>query len=110
MDENECRQIMECMEQQARDRIHSTKDFRTADDLAKAFGKGPRWIERLETWKQNHEVFAIEEEGQELFPVYAFDPSRGFRPHLALAEVLGIFGNHWTSWGIAFWFAGVNGF
>jgi hypothetical protein len=110
MDENERRQTLERMEQQARDYIHLTRDFRTADDLAKSFGKGSRWIEQLETWKQNREVFAIEDEGQELFPVYAFDPSRGFRPYWALTEVLGIFGNHWSAWAIAFWFAGVNGY
>ena len=44
------------------------------------------------------------------FPLYALDPDENYRPYKALAEVLRIFGETKDSWGLAFWFSGLNGF
>jgi len=109
-DRIDARQIMERMRQDAEDYIRSTKDFQVAEELAKMFGAGPGWQEQLQRWKQNRQIFSIEDAGQELFPVYAFDRTRDFRPCEALARVIDILGGCCSAWGLAFWFAGLNSF
>lgn len=109
-DRIDARQVMEHMRQEAEDHIRSTKDFRVAEELAKMFGTESGWQEQLQRWKQNRQIFSIEDAGQELFPVYAFDRARDFRPYEALARVIDILGSHCSAWGLAFWFASLNSF
>ena len=61
-------------------------------------------------WKKDGAIFAIQHKGNDYFPMYALDAEENYRPYKALAEVLRIFGETKTGWGIAFWFAGLNSF
>jgi hypothetical protein len=61
-------------------------------------------------WKKDGAIFAIQHKGNDYFPMYALDAEENYRPCKALAEVLRIFGETKTGWGIAFWFAGLNSF
>jgi hypothetical protein len=61
-------------------------------------------------WKKDAAIFAIQHKGNDYFPMYALDAEENYRPYKALAEVLRIFGETKTGWGIAFWFAGLNSF
>jgi hypothetical protein len=106
----DARQAMARMQQEAEDHVRTTKDFRVAEELAETFGAESGWQEQLQRWKQNRQIFSIEDAGQELFPVYAFDRSRDFRPHDAMARVIDVLGGHFSAWGLAFWFAGLNSF
>jgi hypothetical protein len=112
MNESESRrQIQERMQLDAEAYIRSTGDFRTPDELAALFGigaKGIDWRRQLQTWKLEQKLFSIEDGGQELFPIYAFDFN--FLPHEAVGEVLRIFGSRYQGWGVASWFAGTNSF
>lgn len=109
-DRIDARKIMVRMQQEAEDHIRSTKDFRPAEELRKMFGAESGWQEQLQRWKQDRQIFSIEDSGQELFPMYAFDQTHDFRPCEALARVIDILGSCVSAWGLAFWFAGVNSF
>jgi hypothetical protein len=61
-------------------------------------------------WKKNRQIFAVRHRGVEYFPRYALDPSTGYRPVKGLARVLGVFRGRKDDWGLAYWFASVNGF
>jgi hypothetical protein len=56
----------------------------------------------LDHWKAAQQIFSAGHEGAEYFPLYALDPG--------VREILGIFGESVSVWGIASWFAGANSF
>ena len=61
-------------------------------------------------WKRDGRIFAIRHQGADLFPDYALDANRQFRPVQELAPVLSTFGEQLDGWDIAIWFASVNSF
>ena len=61
-------------------------------------------------WKREGAIFAIPYKGIDYYPLYALDPNENYRPYKQLAEVLRIFADTKDSWGLAFWFAGLNSF
>jgi hypothetical protein len=61
-------------------------------------------------WKREGAIFAIQYKGTDYYPLYALDPNENYRPYKQLAKVLRIFGDNRDSWGLAFWFAGLNSF
>ena len=67
--------------------------------------------EQLSRWKQEARIFSIKPAGSaELFPAYGFDASSSFRPIEELADVITILTARKDGWGLAYWFASVNGF
>jgi hypothetical protein len=61
-------------------------------------------------WKKQGLIFAINHGGVDYFPGYGLDRDAGFRPVKALAKIIETFGGHKGGWGMAYWFASVNGF
>jgi hypothetical protein len=61
-------------------------------------------------WKRNRQIFAIQNEGKDYFPLYALDSGHSFRPRKAVADVLRVFGDAKDGWGTALWFASLNSF
>jgi len=61
-------------------------------------------------WKRERRIFAINSEGVDLFPAYGLDPKNSYRPRAGLKPILDIFGETKDAWGLAYWFAAVNGF
>lgn len=95
----------------ARSRILESGDFMPAGEIAKLAGyseKNPS--AQPNRWKKDGAIFAIQHKGVDYFPLYALDPDENYRPYKAVAEILRIFGETKTGWGIAFWFAGLNSF
>lgn len=74
------------------------------------FAKGAYWLEQLDHWKQNREIFSIKDQGLELFPIYEFDADGDHCPCAAVGQVLRIFGDRLSELGIASWFEGLNSF
>lgn len=60
-------------------------------------------------WKHKGKVFALSHNGCDYFPAYGLDQAGGFRPLPAMAQVLDVFAGRKDGWGLAFWFASVNG-
>jgi hypothetical protein len=61
-------------------------------------------------WKKDGAVFAIHHKGTDYYPLYALNADDNFRPYKALAEVIKIFADRKTGWGLAYWFEAVNSF
>lgn len=61
-------------------------------------------------WKREKAIFAVEKDGIDHFPLFALNPEKGYRPYPVVGEILNIFGDTRSSWALAFWFAGLNGF
>ena len=61
-------------------------------------------------WKRDGAIFAIHHKGTDYFPIYALNPDENYRPYKAVADILRVFGDTKDSWGLAFWFAGLNSF
>lgn len=95
----------------AKSRILQSGDFLPAGEIAKLAGyseKNPS--AQPNKWKKDGAIFAIQHKGVDYFPLYALDPDKNYRPYKAIAEILYVFGETKTGWGIAFWFAGLNSF
>ncbi len=95
----------------AKSRILQSGDFLPAGEVAKLAGysdKNPS--AQPNKWKKDGVIFAIQHKGVDYFPLYALDPDENYRPYKAIAEILRVFGEAKTGWGIAFWFAGLNSF
>ena len=60
-------------------------------------------------WKRNRDIFAIQHGRDDYFPLYALNPD-DYRPRKQMAEILRVFGKAKDGWGLAFWFAALNGF
>lgn len=89
----------------------SLRHMRTASEIAELAGVSPETMrQNLDQWKAAQQIFSAGHEGAEYFPFYALDPRANYRPYPAVKEILGIFGERVSVWGIASWFAGVNSF
>ncbi|MCO6059011.1 hypothetical protein NG726_20310 [Pseudomonas sp. MOB-449] len=61
-------------------------------------------------WLKDGKIFSIHHDGGDYFPSYALDELDGYRPRKAMSDVLKAFGATKDSWGVAYWFASVNGY
>lgn len=82
----------------------------TQAELANSANKLPSEIEPyLLEWKSSGMIFSVLHEGAELFPSYAFDHDE-LRPVEELKPILSLFANKKDDWGVAYWFASLNGY
>jgi hypothetical protein len=92
--------------------IRASGEFRTVPDLAKLLRVEINDLDQeLHDWKDRGEIFSIQDgtEG-ELFPLFAFDRSRGPQVSVAIPSVLEIFGDRLSDFAIAAWFIAGNGY
>lgn len=61
-------------------------------------------------WKREGRIFAIRHQGADLFPDYALDAEKQFRPIDQLAPILQAFGEQLDGWDVAIWFASASSF
>ncbi len=95
----------------ARSSILKSGDFISPKEVAKLAGyseTNPSVYPNK--WERNRQIFAIQNEGKDYFPLYALDSGHSFRPRKAVADVLRVFGDSKDGWGIALWFASLNSF
>lgn len=64
---------------------------------------------QLDKWKSAGQIFAIALPSQDYFPLFALDPQT-HRPRQAIAAIIEKFGAAKDAWGLAYWFASVNGY
>jgi hypothetical protein len=104
--------IQQRMFEDARNYVRNSGQFQTAQVLAKLFSLDlDDFQARLESWKSRGEIFSIEDgDSGELFPVFAFDETRGPRPHEAMSQILEFLANIGSKWAIASWFIGLNSY
>ncbi len=64
----------------------------------------------LTLWKTDLKVFSVEHRSIDHYPCYAFDEENGFMPAKELKPILQEFNGSRNGWGLAYWFASVNGY
>lgn len=64
----------------------------------------------LSTWKTDLKIFSVEHRSIDHYPCYAFDEENGFMPAKELKRILQEFRGSRSGWGLAYWFASVNGY
>jgi hypothetical protein len=95
----------------ARSAVLKTGDYFNAVQVAEMAGfSKANPIAQPNMWKQDGAVFAVNQGGVDLFPGYALDPAKEYRPYKVVGEVIEVFGNKKDGWGLAYWFASVNSF
>jgi hypothetical protein len=78
----------------------------TAAEVAELAGsrlKNPATL--VGRWRRERKIFSIEYGEVELFPLYALDPDRGYRPYTVVEAVMGALGLLYDGWRLARWFA-----
>jgi hypothetical protein len=86
-------------------------EMRKADEIAALAGLPIELMRRdLQEWQASGQIFAVEENGAEYFPLFALDPHAHYRPYTVVEEVLRILGALMSPWGIAGWFVATNRF
>jgi hypothetical protein len=89
-------------------KIYEGTEWYTAAQLAELAGLGAgNPAATVNRWKQSRKVFAIERDGKDHFPTYAFGPD--YRPLPALAPVLQVLAP-WSGDRIAAWFESTSAF
>lgn len=99
------------MTAEARKGALEAADWLTAMQIAELAGfsrKNPST--QPNKWKREGLIFAVQQQGVDYFPAYALDAQAGYRPLKAMAQVLEVFGGRKGPWGLAIWFASLNGF
>ena len=96
---------------QARRAVLDSADWLSAAQLAQLAGLSARNPSaQPNKWKKEGRLFAIQLAGVDYFPGYGLDAQHNFRPLRCLAEVIAVLSARKDGWGMAYWFASVNGF
>jgi hypothetical protein len=99
------------MQAEAKAHILDSGDYVRTVDIAKLAGYSDNNPSAQPSkWKRESSIFAVEHNGADYFPLFALNPDKSYKPYPALTQILRILGGRWNSWGVAFWFAAVNGF
>jgi hypothetical protein len=95
----------------AKSAILNSGDLLPAGEIAKLAGySANNPSAQPNKWKRDGAIFAIHHKGTDYFPIYALNPDENYRPYKTVADILRVFGDTKDSWGLAFWFAGLNSF
>ncbi|KAF0250908.1 MULTISPECIES: hypothetical protein [Pseudomonas] len=92
-------------------RLLSSGDFLTAEAFAVLAQLSTHQSSReLRAWKRAGNIFSLTHEDKEYFPLYAFDPTPGYRPFLPLAAIITTLGSSKHDWAMALWFGSSNSY
>jgi len=99
------------MQAEAKSTILDSGDYLRAAEIAKLAGYSEtNPSAQTSKWKRDKSIFAVEKDGVDYFPSFALNPERSYKPYSAVGAVLDVFQDTKSSWGLAFWFAGLNSF
>lgn len=95
----------------AKEKVLSSTLWITADGVASRSGLDAKNIKSLlQTWEREKRIFCVYHRGASLFPIYAFDQKNSWMPNKMLGLIIKAFENQKSSWAMAIWLAGANGF
>jgi len=99
------------MQAEAKAQILESGDYLRAAEIAKLAGYSEsNPSAQTSKWKRDKSIFAVEMNGVDYFPAFALNPEKSYKPYSAVGEVLDVFQDSKSGWGLAFWFAGLNSF
>lgn len=61
-------------------------------------------------WKQQGDIFTINDHGTEYYPAFGLEREAGYRPYSVMSKIIDIFKDDKDEWGMAVWFQSVNGY
>jgi len=90
-------------------RILQSGDWLTVQQVAELAQLNPDLkCSQVGEWRRAGKVFALQHEGIDYFPIYAFDPAEGYCPRPGLIPVIATLAAKKDGWGMAFWFGSSN--
>lgn len=99
------------MQVEAKAQILEGGDYVRAAEIAKLAGYSEtNPSAQTSKWKREKAIFAVEMNGVDYFPSFALNPEKSYKPYSAVGNVLDVFQDTKSGWGLAFWFAGLNSF
>jgi hypothetical protein len=99
------------MQAEAKAQILASGDYVRATEIAKLAGYSEtNPSAQTSKWKREKAIFSVEMNGVAYFPFFALNPEKSYKPYPAVGDVLDVFQDTKTGWGLAFWFAGLNSF
>lgn len=94
----------------ARQKVLSATSWLTQAELGGLTNiSSPELEAQVREWKEVKMLFSVLHEGIELFPAYAFANDK-LLPLSELQAILTLFARKKDDWGVAYWFAGANGY
>lgn len=99
------------MQAEAMTKILESGDYLRASQIAKlaSYNKiNPS--AQASKWKRDKTIFTVERSGVDYFPFFALNPEKRYKPYSVIGDVLDVFQDTKSDWGLAFWFAGLNSF
>jgi hypothetical protein len=94
----------------AKQKVLNASSWFTQAELTRLTGVPSPDLEiQLEAWKETKTIFSVLHDGLELFPAYAFTDDN-LQPLIGLQAILRLFADKKDNWGMAYWFAGANGY
>jgi hypothetical protein len=95
---------------QAKNTVLQSGDWITASDITElANFSTANPSTQPSKWKREKRLFAIRHDGIDYFPIYGLDENTGYRPYAALKEIIAVLAACKDGWGMAYWFASLNG-
>lgn len=95
---------------QAKNGVLKSGDWITASDISElANFSATNPSTQPSKWKREGRLFAIRHDGIDYFPVYGLDERTGYRPVSELKEIIAVLLTRKDGWGMAYWFASLNG-
>ncbi|HUA80249.1 MAG TPA: hypothetical protein VL997_07755 [Dyella sp.] len=104
------------MIRKARDIVMQSTEWLSVADLVARFGQCPLPSDTLpDRWTASKQIFAIDLGGVNHFPSYGLaavthGDVRACKPKPILANLLAEFGDHYSGWQLAAWFASANAY
>lgn len=95
----------------AREKVIQSTKWVTAADITELAGyQSSNKSAGAAKWKASNKIFSVRYRSEDLYPIYSLDKNNEYRPVAGLKPILELFKGIKDSWGVAYWFAGANGF
>jgi hypothetical protein len=99
------------MQVEAKTKILKSGDYLRAAEIAKLAGYSENNPSAQPSkWKRDETIFTVEMNGVDYFPSFTLNPEKSYKPYSVVGDVLDVFQDTKSGWGLAFWFAGLNSF
>ncbi len=99
------------MEARARRAVMESGDWLTVDEILQLQGVSSHsGCAQPAQWKQQDEIFTINDHGTEYYPAFGLEKEAGYQPYSVMSKIIDIFKDDKDGWGMAIWFQSVNSY
>lgn len=99
------------MEARAHRAVMENGDWLTVDEILQLSGVSSRSnCAHPEQWKQQGDIFTINDHDIEYYPAFGLEKDAGYRPYRVMSKIIDIFKEDKDGWGMACWFQSANSY